>query len=245
MNTNTMLENNQRGILAIGRTWRSTEKLEQLFAPNFTHIHTLDHPPTSALDIDTRALDAILIEIESPSTLNDDLTLIKKLRTEHVKPAIVVAINYRSPHTKIECYLAGADHCITVPNDPNEKTALISTLFKSPEWQSTTTLTLDQTCLHLYNNEHKLDLAYPEMKALDALINAQGHILHHDCMAESMGLNIKLYDSRVLEKSISRLRNKVKKNFGINIIHSVRGYGYRLLRGVISVKQTNFHVQRD
>ncbi|MFD2883365.1 hypothetical protein ACFS4T_13100 [Pseudomonas lini] len=73
-------------------------------------------------------------------------------------------------------------------------------------------MTLDQTCLHLYNDEYKLDLAYQEMKALDALINAEGNILHHDSMAESMGLNIKLYDSRVLEKSISRLRNKNQKN---------------------------------
>ncbi|RON08609.1 DNA-binding protein [Pseudomonas brassicacearum] len=245
MNTESTIKNNQRGILAIGRTWRSTEKLKQLFVPNFTHIYTLDHPPTLSLDIDTQTLDAILIEIESPSTLNDSLKLIKKLRIEHVKPAIVVAINYRSPHTKVECYLAGADHCINVPNDQNEKTKLISTLLRSPEWQPTAKLTLDKTCLHLYDDEHKLDLTYQEMKALDALINAAGNILHHDCLADSMGLNIKLYDSRVLEKSISRLRNKIKKNFGINIIHSVRGYGYRLLRGVVSVKQTNFHSLRD
>ncbi|MFJ2363707.1 winged helix-turn-helix domain-containing protein [Pseudomonas sp. NPDC087697] len=241
MNTESTIKNNQRGILAIGRTWRSTEELRQLFVPNFTHIYTLDYPTPPRFDIDTQTLDAILIEIENPSTLDDCLKLIKKLRAEHVKPAIVVAINYRSPHTKVECYLAGADHCINVPNDLDEKTKLISTLFKSPEWQPTIKLTLDQTCLHLYDNQQKLDLAYQEMKALDALIHAEGNILHHDCMAESMGLNIKLYDSRVLEKSISRLRNKVKKNFGINIIHSVRGYGYRLLRGVVSVKQTNFH----
>ncbi|MCU1753118.1 winged helix-turn-helix domain-containing protein [Pseudomonas sp. 6D_7.1_Bac1] len=241
MNTESKIENNQRGILAIGRTWRTSEKLRQLFIPHFTPVYILDHPTPLELDIDTQTLDAILIEIESPSTLDDSLELIKKLRAAHVKPTIVVAINYRSPHAKIECYLAGADHCINVPNDQDEKTRLMSTLFTSTDWKPTTTLTLDQTCLHLYNNEHKIDLAYQEMKALDALINAEGHILHHDCMAESMGLNIKLYDPRVLEKSISRLRNKVKKNVGINIIHSVRGYGYRLLRGVVSVKQTHFH----
>lgn len=241
MNTESTIENYQRGILAIGRTWRSTEKLKQLCAPNFTHFHTLDYPASPKLDIDTQTLDAILIEIESPSTLNSCLELIKQLRAEHVKPSIVATINYRSPHAKIECYLAGADHCIAVPNDHDEKTQLISTLFNSPDWQPTTKLTLDQTCLHLYSPEQKIDLAYQEMKALDALIHAQGNILHHDGMAESMGLNIKLYDSRVLEKSISRLRNKVKKNFGVNIIHSVRGYGYRLLRGVVSEKQTNLH----
>lgn len=113
---------------------------------------------------------------------------------------------------------------------------MISVLFESPEWRPSIRLTLDQTCLHLSDDKLKLDLAYQEMKVLDALINAQGNILHHDSIAEAMGLNIRLYDSRVLEKSISRLRNKIKRNFGINIIHSVRGYGYRLLRGVMSAK---------
>jgi DNA-binding response OmpR family regulator len=241
MSTESKIENSQRGILAIGRTWRSTEKLEQLFASKLTNIYTLDYPNLLSPDIETKKLDTVLIDIESSSALNDSLALIKKLRIPQTELAIIVAINYRSPHAKIECYLAGADHCINVPNDQDEKTRLIAELLETPEWQPTVKLTLDQTCLHLYDNDYKLDLAYQEMKALDALINAEGNILHHDCMAESMGLNIKLYDSRVLEKSISRLRNKIKKHFGINIIHSVRGYGYRLLRGVVSVNQANFH----
>lgn len=240
MSTESKIENSQGGILAIGRTWRSTEKLRQLFVPNFMHAYTLDYPNPLSLDSETQTHDTVLIDIESPSILNDCLAFIKKLRTIPTEPAIIVAINFRAPQTKIECYLAGADHCINVPNDQDEKARLISALLETPEWQPAVKLILDQTCLHLYNDEYKLDLAYQEMKALDALINAEGNILHHDCMAESMGLNIKLYDSRVLEKSISRLRNKIKKHFGINIIHSVRGYGYRLLRGVVSVKQTNF-----
>ncbi|WP_223488197.1 winged helix-turn-helix domain-containing protein [Pseudomonas sp. A-RE-19] len=241
MSTERKIENSPGGILAVGRTWRSAEKLRQLFVSNLTHIYTLDYPNPLSLDIETQTLNTVLIDIETPATLNYCLALIKQLRTTPTELAIIVAINYRSPHTKVECYLAGADHCINVPNDDDEKTRLLSELFETPEWQPRVKLTLDQTCLHLYSDEYKLDLAYQEMKALDALINAEGHILHHDCMAESMGLNIKLYDSRVLEKSISRLRNKIKKHFGINIIHSVRGYGYRLLRGVVSVNQANFH----
>lgn len=240
MSTESKIENSQRSILAVGRAWRSTEKVRQLFVSDLTHVYTLDHPSPLSLDIETQTFDTVLIDIESPSILGDCLALIKKLRMAPTELTIIVAISFRSPHTRIECYLAGADHCINVPNDQDEKTRLISALLDPPEWQPGIKLILDQTCLHLYSDNYKLDLAYQEMKALDALINAEGNILHHDCMAESMGLNIKLYDSRVLEKSISRLRNKIKKHFGINIIHSVRGYGYRLLRGVVSV-QADFH----
>ncbi|WP_256351701.1 helix-turn-helix domain-containing protein, partial [Pseudomonas gingeri] len=42
-------------------------------------------------------------------------------------------------------------------------------------------------------------------------------------------------DSRALEKSISRLRGKIKSHYGSNIIQSIRGYGYKLSRGLASV----------
>ncbi|WP_225923328.1 response regulator [Pseudomonas farris] len=133
MSTESKTENSQRGILAIGRTWRSTEKLRQLFVPNLTHVYTLDYPNPASLDIETQTLDTVLIDIESSSILNDCLALIKKLRTNPTELSIIVAINYRSPQTKIECYLAGADHCINVPNDQDEKARLLSELLETPE----------------------------------------------------------------------------------------------------------------
>jgi DNA-binding response OmpR family regulator len=48
-----------------------------------------------------------------------------------------------------------------------------------------------------------------------------------------MGLNTKFYDSRALEKSISRLRSKIKAHYGENIIQNIRGHGYKLSRGII------------
>ena len=105
MSTESKIENSQRGILAIGRTWRSTEKLRQLFVSNLTYVYTLDYPNPPSMDIETQTLGTVLIDIESPSIFNDCLALIKKLRTNPTELAIIVAINYRSPHAKIECCL--------------------------------------------------------------------------------------------------------------------------------------------
>jgi DNA-binding response OmpR family regulator len=58
--------------------------------------------------------------------------------------------------------------------------------------------------------------------------------LSHDEIAKAMGLNINFYDPRALEKSISRLRGKIKSTYGTNAIQSIRGHGYRLSRGLIS-----------
>ena len=87
MSTESKIENSQGGILAIGRTWRSTEKLRQLFVPNFMHAYTLDYPNPLSLDSETQTHDTVLIDIESPSILNDCLAFIKKLRTIPTEPA--------------------------------------------------------------------------------------------------------------------------------------------------------------
>lgn len=236
MSTDNTIKNDQKSILAIGHNWNSGEALEPRSVTNPIHAHTLDRTNVLKPDVEGEAPGAIVIEIDDAYALSDTLELIGTLREKYAELVVITNINYNSPHAKIECYRAGADHCIYAPNDPDKKAELISVLFDSPEWRPSIRLTLDQTCLHLSDDKLKLDLAYQEMKVLDALINAQGNILHHDSIAEAMGLNIRLYDSRVLEKSISRLRNKIKRNFGINIIHSVRGYGYRLLRGIMSAK---------
>jgi DNA-binding response OmpR family regulator len=84
----------------------------------------------------------------------------------------------------------------------------------------------------LYGNGQKLEISFVEMKVLEALIHSR--LLSHDEIASVMGLNTKFYDSRALEKSISRLRSKIKACYGENIIQNIRGYGYKLSRGIIS-----------
>lgn len=236
MNTSSKLKNEQNIIPAVGQPWCSMGTPEPFVVTNHIHGHALGCTSVLESDVANNAPGAVLIEIEAPSKLNDSLELIRALRKNNSELVIVTNINYSSPHAKTECYRSGADHCISAPNDPKKKEHLISILLNSPEWNPPNKLILDRTCLHLCDGKRRFDLAYQEVKVLEALIDAQGNILHHDRIAEAMGLNIKLYDSRVLEKSISRLRNKIRLNFGVNIIHSVRGYGYRLLRRVISAK---------
>jgi DNA-binding response OmpR family regulator len=84
----------------------------------------------------------------------------------------------------------------------------------------------------IYGGGQKLEISFVEMKVLEALIHKR--LLSHDEIASVMGLNTKFYDSRTLEKSISRLRSKIKAQYGENIIQNIRGYGYKLSHGIIS-----------
>ena len=72
------------------------------------------------------------------------------------------------------------------------------------------------------------------MTIIDALISAPQHVLSQDSIAKTLDPNIVFYDPRALEKTISRLRTKIKKAYNLELIVSVRAFGYRLRRGTVT-----------
>ncbi|ABA75565.1 hypothetical protein Pfl01_3827 [Pseudomonas fluorescens Pf0-1] len=177
---------------------------------------------------------AIFIVIDSPQALEDNLALVENLRSDNLKPIICAVITGRGAFNKIKYFLAGADFCLKLNTLSDESAELLGEFFDSEEWQRDISLVLDSTRICLSDTSKKLDISFAEMKILQAFAQTGNHILSHDEIAGIMGLNTHFYDPRALEKSISRLRGKIKDVYGTNAIQSIRGYGYRLMRGLIS-----------
>ena len=100
-------------------------------------------------------------------------------------------------------------------------------------WKKPFHLYLDRTRLLVCSANGKLEITYTEMTIIDALIHAPEHVMSQDSIAKTLDPNIVFYDPRALEKTISRLRTKIKKNFNLELILSVRAFGYRLRRGTV------------
>jgi len=177
---------------------------------------------------------AIFLVIDSPQALEDNLALVQSVRSDNLKPIICAVITGRGAFNKIKYFLAGADFCIKLNTLSEDSVELLAEFFNSEEWQRDINLTLDPTRICLMGSRQKLDISFAEMKILEAFAQTHNHILSHDEIANIMGLNPNFYDPRALEKSISRLRGKIKDMYGTNAIQSIRGHGYRLLRGLIS-----------
>ncbi|WDU64635.1 winged helix-turn-helix domain-containing protein [Pseudomonas poae] len=175
---------------------------------------------------------AIIIEIDTPSASQQTLDIIRKTRDEHPGSTIFVVVTFASTLSKTKYYLAGADYCVKVVETSPEKKLSLFDDFLSENAQPHCGLILDQDRMCIYGDGKKLEISFVEMKVLEALI--QNRLLSHNEIAGVMGLNTKYYDSRALEKSISRLRSKIKAHYGENIIQNIRGYGYKLSRGLIS-----------
>ncbi|SDR14728.1 DNA-binding response regulator, OmpR family, contains REC and winged-helix (wHTH) domain [Pseudomonas grimontii] len=228
-------------VLAIARTQSKSEDFRELLVRTVANNLKVDTRCYGQL-IDTQEIHvhyrAIIIEIDTPSASNLSLDIIRKAWSENPDCTIFVVVTFASTLSKTKYYLAGADYCIKViETAPEKKLNLFDAFLSENARFNQCDLVLDQDRMCLYGDGKKLEISFVEMKVLEALI--QNRLLSHNEIASVMGLNTKYYDSRALEKSISRLRSKIKAHYGENIIQNIRGYGYKLSRGLICA--SHFH----
>jgi len=229
--------NDESGVLALGRTLGVADRFITLIAKHVQSEMVLETGAFNASYKQQRYIGsyrAIFLVIDNPQALEDNLAAIQSLREANLKPLICAIITGRGAVNKIKYYLAGADACIKLNTLGEDSDELLKEFFNSEDWQRDINLTLDPTRICLMDSRRKLDISFAEMKILEAFAQTANHILSHDEIASIMGLNANFYDPRALEKSISRLRGKIKDMYGTNAIQSIRGYGYRLMRGLIS-----------
>ncbi|MBH3443986.1 MULTISPECIES: winged helix-turn-helix domain-containing protein [Pseudomonas] len=229
--------NDESGVLALGRTLGVADHFRSLIAKHVQPDMTLE---TGAFTSSYKqhgyigSYRAIFVIIDSPQAIEENLALVQTLRDDNLKPLICAVVTGRGAVNKIKYFLAGADACIKLNTLSDDSEDLLAEFFNSEDWQRDINLTLDPTRICLMDSRRKLDISFAEMKILEAFAHTGNHILSHDEIASIMGLNTNFYDPRALEKSISRLRGKIKDMYGTNAIQSIRGYGYRLMRGLIS-----------
>jgi DNA-binding response OmpR family regulator len=223
-------------VLAIARTQSKVEDFKQLIVPTVPDNFKVDtncYCHWLGANDNSVHYRAIIIEIDTPSASPKTLDVIRKARASNPASTIFLIISFATSLSKTKYYLAGADYCIKVAETSSEKKlSVFSDFFSDQPWLPHPDLVLDQDHMCLYGAGRKLEISFVEMKVLEALIDSR--ILSHDEIASVMGFNTKFYDSRALEKAISRLRSKIKNRYGDNIIQNIRGYGYKLSRGLTS-----------
>ena len=225
-------DTNNASVLNCIQTEALNDDIKNLVSSGMRTIDACDY--LTAKEYDFYGIEAFFIEAGHPDSINDSLELVKKVRlVNHTACIFILATNSKT-FSSVNYYLAGADHCIKLPSDADEKTKLLSRTLDDSHWKKKTQLFLDRTRLLLSSSTNKLEISYTEMTIIDALLRAPNHALSQDDIAKTLDPNIVFYDPRALEKTISRLRTKIKKTYSLELIFSVRAFGYRLRRGTVS-----------
>ncbi|MCX6794264.1 MAG: response regulator transcription factor [Candidatus Gottesmanbacteria bacterium] len=182
----------------------------------------------STEDYDVIALDLLLPGL-------DGITICKKLRSENIHTPILMLTAKGQTTDKVEGLDAGADDYLTKPFAFEELLARIRALVRRPHHAVGITLKVEDLTLDTLSYEVKragteIRLSSREFALLEYLMRHPKTTLTKD---QIIG-HVWNYDADILpntvEVYIGYLRNKIDKPFSGKpmLIHTIRGFGYKL-----------------
>lgn len=178
----------------------------------------------------TTSFDLILLDVMIPEI--NGFEVCRRLRASKIMTPVLIITARDALEDKIEGLDSGADDYIVKPFQIAELLARIRVLLRrsvsSPVILSVGDLTLDPATRQAKRATKTIYLSATEYALLEYLMRNAGRV-----MTRSMILDhVWQYDfdgnDNVLDVYINYLRNKVDKRHDIQLIHTVRGVGYRM-----------------
>ena len=164
----------------------------------------------------------------------DGLSIVERLRAAGIRCPVLMLTTMSGIEHRVEGLEAGADDYLVKPFAFAELLARLNALLRRPPLAAVPTrlrvgdLELDRLQRTVTRAGTAIELQPQEFKLLEFLMRHPNQIVTRAMLLESVwGFH---FDPRttVVETHISRLRAKIDRNFGAELLHTVRGAGYRL-----------------
>ncbi|MFU8828614.1 MAG: response regulator transcription factor [Phycisphaerales bacterium] len=174
--------------------------------------------------------DIIVLDLMLPD--RDGTEVCRNLRRRKVSAPIIMLTALSSTDDKVTGLNAGADDYITKPFEFEELLARIRAMLRRGEATESRTLMCDDLTLDLYTRramrgEQVFELSNKEYCLLEYLMRNQNRVLSRTQIGEKVwDMNFEP-SSNVIDVYISSLRKKVDRGFERELIHTIKGAGYR------------------
>jgi two-component system OmpR family response regulator len=178
----------------------------------------------------TESYDAAVIDIMLPKL--DGLALIDEMRKKGNEIPVIVLSAKNSVDDRIKGLQAGGDDYLVKPFAFSELVARIHALIRratragEPTALSVGNLKMDLSRRKVFRKDIEIELQPKEFALLEYLMRNVGRVVSKTMIMEHVwDYN---FDPRttVVESRVCRLRDKVDRPFGTNLIHTIRGVGY-------------------
>lgn len=182
--------------------------------------------------IDTEPYDVLIIDRLIPGE-TDGLELVKRLREDKIHTPVLILSALGSVSDRTEGLDAGADDYLVKPFALEELLARVRALLRRPSEQqshvlSVGNLTLDTVTFAVQRDGKPIQLTSKEFALLEYMLRNPGRPLSKEVIIS----HVWDYDADILpntvEVYIKYLRNKIDAPFKTPLIHTVRGFGYKL-----------------
>ena len=180
----------------------------------------------------TEPYDAAIIDRMLPGS-HDGLSIVKAMREQKVHTPVLLLTALGSVKDRTDGLDTGADDYLIKPFALEELLARVRALLRRPKEQHSTLLTagdltLDTVTFEVTRAGKSIQLTSKEFALLEYLLRNQGRPLPK----ETIIAHVWDYDADILpntvEVYIKYLRAKIDQPFKTQLIHTVRGFGYKL-----------------
>ncbi len=165
----------------------------------------------------------------------DGLAIIQALRASGNKTPVLILSALSAVDDRVRGLRAGGDDYLTKPYAFSELLARIEVLMRrGGVAESVTTklrvadLEMDLLSRIVTRNGQELDLQPREFMLLEYLMRNAGHVVTRTMLLEHVWDYHFDPQTNVIDVHISRLRQKIDKNFPKSLLHTIRGAGYCL-----------------
>jgi two-component system OmpR family response regulator len=178
------------------------------------------------------AYDVAILDVMLPQI--DGLTLIDRMRARGVRTPVLILSARRTVDDRVQGLQAGGDDYLTKPFAFAELLARVQALVRrstgttEPTRLTVADLTLDLLTRRAERAGRALDLRPREFALLEYLMRNPGRVLSKTMILSHVwGYNFNP-GTNVVDVLVSRLREKIDKDFELKLLHTVRGVGYVL-----------------
>jgi len=185
------------------------------------------------IEVENEEYDLVILDRMMPGEV-DGVGILKAMRTDGNQTPVLFLTAKDSLSDKVEGLNAGADDYLVKPFAFEELLARVRALLRRPQEAVTNTLSYKDISLDLVRFEVKrqdtlIELSRKEFALLEYLMRNAEQTVTKDAIMQ----HVWDYDADILpntvEVFIGYLRGKIEKPFkGDKLIHTVRGFGYRL-----------------
>jgi two-component system OmpR family response regulator len=177
--------------------------------------------------------DAAVVDIMLPRV--DGLTLIEELRRQKIATPVIILSAKRSVDDRVRGLQVGGDDYLTKPFAFSELLARVQALIRrtttvasEPTRLVVGDLTMDLLSREVTRDEQRLDLQPREFALLEYLMRNAGRPVSKISILEHVWDYAFDPQTNVVDVLVSRLRNKVDRDFSEKMILTMRGVGYVL-----------------
>jgi two-component system OmpR family response regulator len=199
------------------------------------HDVTIANEGLKGLSVATKeTFDAMVVDRMLPGM--DGLTLIETIRKAGNSTPVLILSALSDVDDKVQGLKAGGDDYLTKPFAFLELLARIEALVRRSSIQedtTTTSLQVDDLYMNLisrkvFRHDLEIKLKPREFQLLEYMMRNKGQIVTRAMLLQAVWNYNFDPQTNVIDVHISRLRQKIDKDFSVSLIHTVRGVGYVL-----------------